>query len=50
VNEDPGKNLSISHLDSLFISYARKPQALSLGMNGILSERSGDLFRHVWYG
>jgi hypothetical protein len=23
-----------------FISYARKPQALSLGMNGILSKRS----------
>jgi len=31
---------------SFFISYARKPQAFSLGMNGILSKRSGGLFRH----
>ena len=26
------------------------PRLLSLGMNGILSERSGGLFRHVWHG
>jgi len=34
-----------------FISYFRKPQAfLSLGLNGILSKRSGGLLRHVWHG
>ena len=26
------------------------PRLFSLGMNGILSERSGGLFRHVWHG
>jgi hypothetical protein len=40
-----GKLFKISYkyfniLNKRFISYARKPQALSLGMNGILSKRS----------
>jgi hypothetical protein len=48
LNQPPISGSLFHH--SHFITMPENPRLLNLGMNGILSERSGGLSRHVWHG